>query len=103
MKSKNKLKLNLNLYSYGYSLNFLNQKIKKSNLIELIHKHEFLNLHGIELPIDTLFKSFNKFKKFYDLFSSRYKFYICFDNIENLNYYFLDSLKELNIKNIRVR
>ncbi len=103
MKKKEKIELNLNLYSYGYSLNFLNLKIKKTNLIELINKHQFLDLHGIELPIDTLFKSFNEFNKFYDLFSSRYKFYICFDNIENLNFYYLDFLKELNIKNIRVR
>ena len=103
MKKKEKIKLNLNLYSYGYSLNFLNLKIKKTNLIELINKHKLLELNGIELPIDTLFKSLSEFKKFYKLFASRYKFYVCFDNIENLNTYYLDFLNELNIKNIRVR
>ena len=103
MKKKEKIKLNLNLYSYGYSLNFLNLKIKKTNLIELINKHKLLELNGIELPIDTLFKSLSEFKKFYKLFESRYKFYVCFDNIENLNTYYLDYFNELNIKNIRVR
>lgn len=103
MKKKEKIKLNLNLYSYGYSLNFLNLKIKKTNLIELINKHKLLELNGIELPIDTLFKSLSEFKKFYKLFASRYKFYVCFDNIENLNTYYLDCFNELNIKNIRVR
>ena len=103
MKKKEKMKLNLNLYSYGYSLNFLNLKIKKTNLIELINKHKLLELNGIELPIDTLFKSLSEFKKFYKLFASRYKFYVCFDNIENLNTYYLDCFNELNIKNIRVR
>ena len=98
-----KIKLNLNLYSYGYSLNFLNLNIKKKNLSNLINKHKSLDLNGIELPVDTLFKSPNKFIKFYNSFSSSYKFYICFDNIYNLNYEYLEVLRKLNLKNIRVR
>ena len=64
MKKKEKIKLNLNLYSYGYSLNFLNLKIKKTNLIELINKHKLLELNGIELPIDTYLNRFLNLKNF---------------------------------------
>ena len=101
--NKNKINLNINLYSYGYSLNFLNLKIKKMNLDNLLKKHSKLNLNGIELPIDTLFSKINKFDDFYNKFSKKYKFYICFDDITNLNYNYLDYFNKLNIKNIRVR
>ncbi len=103
MNKQQKIKINLNLYSYGYSLNFLNIKINKLNLSNLINKHKDLDLEGIELPIDTLFNSIYKFKNFYSKFSNKYKFFICFDNIYNLDYHYLDLFKKLNIKNIRVR
>ena len=77
----NNYNLNLNLYSYGYTLNFLKVKNKRKNLNHLINKHKNLNIKGIEFPVDTLFKSISNLEKFFEKYSSRYNFFICFDNI----------------------
>jgi len=41
--------------------------------------------------------------QFYNLFSSKYKFFICFDDINNLDSSYLEIFKRLGLKNIRVR
>ena len=91
--NKNKIKLNLNLYSYGYSLNFLNLNIKKTKLDSLLKQHTQLKLNGIELPIDTLFSNIKNFDNFILSILKNINF-VCFDNISNLNYNYLDYLKK---------
>ena len=99
----NNYNLNLNLYSYGYTLNFLKVKNKRKNLNHLINKHKNLNIKGIEFPVDTLFKSISNLEKFFEKYSSRYNFFICFDNIYNINLKVLNVLKKYKLKNIRIR
>jgi len=95
--------INLNLYSYGFTLNFLNIDIKKKNIFDLINEHNHLNLSGVELPADTLFVKSVYFENFLIKYKNKFNFFICIDNIDNLNFELLETFLRNNIKYIRVR
>ena len=103
MISRLPIKINLNVYSYGYTLNFLNINIANKNIYKLVDEHSDLFLSGIELPVDTLFLNHFVFEEFILHYKNKYDFFVCFDDINNINFDYLNILLKYNIKNIRVR